>query len=57
MVDNCGALRARHLGKKLVRQGVDEARVTLGWAPGGHAAFLIEARTSEGGVNLRVAKA
>ena len=29
-VDKCGALRARQLAKKLVRGGVDEARVTLG---------------------------
>jgi len=53
-VDKCGALRARQLAKKLVRQGVDEARVTLGWAPGGDAPFLIEASTSQGGVNLQV---
>ena len=48
------ALRARQLAKKLVRQGLDEARVTLGWAPGGDAPFLIEAWTSQGGVNLQV---
>ena len=30
-VDKCGALRARQLAKKLVRGGVDEARVPLGW--------------------------
>jgi S-adenosylmethionine synthetase len=53
-VDKCGALRARQWAKKLVRQGVDEARVTLGWAPGGDAPFLIEAWTSQGGVNLQV---
>ena len=53
-VDKCGALRARQLAKKLVRKGVDEARVILGWAPGGDAPFLIEAWTSEGGVNLQV---
>ena len=47
-VDKCGALRARQLAKKLVRGGVDEARVTLGWAPGGDAPFLIEASTSSG---------
>jgi S-adenosylmethionine synthetase len=43
-VDKCGALRARQLAKKLVRDGVDEARVTLGWAPGGDAPFLTERR-------------
>ncbi len=53
-VDKCGALRARQLAKKLVRRGVDEARVILGWAPGGDAPFLIEASTSQGGVNLQV---
>jgi S-adenosylmethionine synthetase len=53
-VDKCGALRARQLAKQLVRQGVDEARVTLGWAPGGDAPFLIEAWTSQEGVNLQV---
>ena len=36
------------------RCGVDEARVILGWAPGGDAPFLIEAWTSHGGVNLQV---
>jgi S-adenosylmethionine synthetase len=40
-VDKCGALRARQLAKRLVRKGVDEARVILGWAPGGDAPFLI----------------
>jgi S-adenosylmethionine synthetase len=53
-VDKCGAIRARQWAKKLVRQGVHEARVTLGWAPGGDAPFLIEAWTSQGGVNLQV---
>ena len=53
-VDKCGALRARQLAKKLVRAGVDEARVILGWAPGGDAPFLIEAATSHGGVNLQL---
>ncbi|MGB8463510.1 MAG: methionine adenosyltransferase domain-containing protein, partial [Terrimicrobiaceae bacterium] len=53
-VDKCGALRARQLAKKLVRKGVDEARVTLGWAPGGDAPFLIEASTTQGGVSLQV---
>jgi S-adenosylmethionine synthetase len=53
-VDKCGALRARQLAKKLVRKGVDEARVILGWAPGGDAPFLIEASTSQGSVNLQV---
>ena len=53
-VDKCGALRARQLAKKLVRGGVDEARVILGWAPGGDAPFLIEASTTQGGVNLQV---
>ena len=53
-VDKCGALRARQLAKKLVRAGVDEARVTLGWAPGGDAPFLVEASTIHGNVNLQV---
>ena len=53
-VDKCGALRARQLAKKLVRGGVDEARVTLGWAPGGDTPFLVEASTSQGSVNLQV---
>jgi S-adenosylmethionine synthetase len=53
-VDKCGALRAPQWAKKLVRQGVDEAQVTLGWAPGGDAPFLIEAWTNQGGVNLQV---
>jgi S-adenosylmethionine synthetase len=53
-VDKCGALRARQLAKTLVRQGVDEARVILAWAPGGEAPFLIEAFTNRGGVNLQV---
>lgn len=53
-VDKCGALRARQLAKQLVRRGVDEARVTLGWAPGGDAPFLIEASTTQGGVSLQV---
>ena len=53
-VDKCGALRARQLAKKLVREGVDEARVLLGWVPGGDAPFVIEASTSHGGVNLQV---
>ena len=53
-VDKCGALRARQLAKKLVRKGVDEARVILGWAPGGDAPFLIEASTCQGGLNLQV---
>ena len=39
-VDKCSALRARQLAKKLVRDGgVDEARLMLGWAPGGDAPF------------------
>ena len=46
-VDKCGALRARQLAKRLVRKGVDEARVILGWAPGGDAPFLIEASTNQ----------
>jgi S-adenosylmethionine synthetase len=53
-VDKCGALRARQLAKQLVRSGVDEARLTLGWAPGGDSPFLVEAVTARGGVNLRV---
>ena len=53
-VDKCGALRARQLAKQLVRAGADEARVTLGWAPGGNSPFLVEAVAARGGVNLRV---
>ena len=53
-VDKCGALRARQLAKTLVRAGVDEARVILGWAPGGDAPFLIEASTVQGGMSLQV---
>ena len=53
-VDKCGALRARQLAKRLVRNGADEARVILGWAPGGDAPFLVEASTSQGTVNLQV---
>jgi S-adenosylmethionine synthetase len=53
-VDKCGALRARQLAKKFVRGRVDEARVTLGRAPGGDAPFLIEASTIQGGVSLQV---
>jgi S-adenosylmethionine synthetase len=53
-VDKCGALRARQLAKRLVRKGADEARVILGWAPGGDAPFLIEASTTQGGVSLQV---
>ncbi len=56
-VDKCGALRARQLAKQLVRAGVDEARVTLGWAPGGDVPFLVEAVTTQGGVNLIVPRA
>jgi S-adenosylmethionine synthetase len=53
-VDKCGALRARQLAKKLVREGVDEARVILGWMPGGDAPFLIEAVIIHGNVSLQV---
>jgi S-adenosylmethionine synthetase len=53
-VDKCGALRARQLARKLVREGVDAARVTLAWAPGGDAPFLNEASTIRGNVNLQV---
>ena len=56
-VDKCGELRARQLAKKLVREGVDEACVTLGWAPGGDAPFLVEASTTNGNVNLLVPRA
>ena len=56
-VDKCGPLRARQLAKKLVRDGADEARVTLVWAPGGDAPFLTEASTNQGGVDLRVPRA
>ena len=40
--------------KKLVREGVDEAQVILGWMPGGDAPFLVEASTTQGGVSLQV---
>ena len=53
-VDKCGARRARQLAKRLVRGGADDARVTLGWAPGGDGPFLVEAVTSKGGVSLQV---
>ena len=53
-VDKCGALRARQLAKKLIGRGVDEARVMLGWAPGGDVPFFIEASTTQGGVSLQV---
>jgi S-adenosylmethionine synthetase len=53
-IDKCGALRARQLAKRLVCDGVDEATVTLGWAPGGDAPFVVEAVTSCGGVRLRL---
>ena len=53
-VDKCGALRARQLAKMLVSGGVDEARVILGWAPGGAAPVVIEASTTHGGMNLQV---
>lgn len=53
-IDKCGALRARQLAKRLVREGVDEATVTLGWAPGGASPFLKQAVTTKGGVRLLV---
>ena len=53
-VDKCGALRARQLAKRLVREGVDEAKVTLGWAPGGYVPFIVEALTTRGGVRSQV---
>ena len=53
-IDKCGALRARQLAKQLVRFGADEATVTLGWAPGGDAPFLVEAVTNTGGVRLQL---
>jgi S-adenosylmethionine synthetase len=56
-VDKCGALRARQLAKKLIGRGVEEARVVLGWAPGGDAPFVIEASTTQGNVNLLVPRA
>jgi S-adenosylmethionine synthetase len=56
-VDKCGALRARQLAKRLVRGGVDEARVILGWVPGDDAPFLIEASTTQGGLSLQVPRA
>ena len=49
-----GALRARQLAKKLIRGGVDEARVILGWAAGDDAPFLVEASSTQGGVNLQI---
>jgi hypothetical protein len=48
------AASAPQLAKKLVREGVEEARVVLGWAPGGDAPFLIEASTNQGAVKLQV---
>lgn len=53
-IDKCGALRARQLAKRLVRAGADEATVTLGWAPGGDAPFLVEAVTVTGGVRVQL---
>jgi S-adenosylmethionine synthetase len=53
-VDTCGALRARQLAKKLVRERGDEARVILSWAPADGTPFLVEAATSRGGLNLQV---
>lgn len=53
-IDKCGAVRARQFTKQLVRAGVDEANVTLGWAPGGDAPFLIKAVTSKAGVRLEI---
>jgi len=53
-VDKCGAVRARQLAKQLVKGGVDEATVTLGWAPGGDVPFVIEATSTRGGVRLQV---
>jgi S-adenosylmethionine synthetase, C-terminal domain len=40
-VDKSGSLRARQLAKRLLRKGVDEARVTLGWSPGAARHLLI----------------
>jgi hypothetical protein len=45
---------ARQLAKKLVRGGVDGAKVILSWAPGDDAPFLIEASTTHAGVNLKM---
>jgi S-adenosylmethionine synthetase len=53
-VDKCGALRARQLAKRLVREGADEAQVTLGWAPGGDTPFLVEAVSTLGGVRIQL---
>ena len=53
-VDKCGALRARQLAKKLVRKGVDEARVTLGWAPGAMRRSSSRHQPLQGGVSLQV---
>jgi S-adenosylmethionine synthetase len=53
-VDKCGALRARQLAKDIVRSGIDEATVTLGWAPGGDVPFIVEAVTNHGGVRIQL---
>ena len=55
-VDKCGALRARQLAKKLVRGGVDEARVMLGWCglKKGSVFPHRKATTAQGGVSLQV---
>ena len=53
----CGQVRsvtARQLAKKLVRGGVDEAQVVLGWMPGGDAPVLVEASTNQGSVDLQL---
>ena len=50
------AARPRQWAKKLVSRQASRCKpsVILGWAPGGDAPFLIEAWTSQGGVNLQV---
>ncbi len=53
-VDKCGALRARQLAKRLVREGAEEARVILAWAPGAEATFSPEIVTTTGGVRIRL---
>jgi S-adenosylmethionine synthetase len=53
-VDKCGALRARQLAKHIVRSGMDEATVTLGWAPGGDVPFIVEAVINQGGVRIQL---
>jgi S-adenosylmethionine synthetase len=53
-IDKCGALRARQLAKRLVREGANEAHVTLAWAPGGDSPFAVQAITTTGGVRIQL---